>query len=227
MMRSFWYLVILLALVPSLSFTADKLSDLPIREFPAANGSRSVMAVFLTGDAGWADADKKMAQSLADSGISVVGINALKYFWHRRTPEEASQALQIILSYYMPAWEKDGVIVMGYSLGADVLPFMISRLPEEMRSKIVLITLVSLGHNADFKFHFAEWLGISSHHEFPVKPEIERLRGMKILCISGDNDHHSLCPELGSDLVTSVVLKGSHHIINHFGIIIHSMLGEI
>jgi type IV secretory pathway VirJ component len=203
------------------------LRDLPLTEFPATGNVRKVMAVLITGDAGWADADRRMAQTLADSGISVVGINSLKYFWHRRTPEEAALALERILSYYLPAWKKDGAILMGYSLGADVFPFMISRLPTEMQSKVVLVALVGLGHTVEFKFHLTEWLGKSKDDAMPVKPEIEKLRGMKILCFSGEHDSDALCPELGSDLVTSVVLKGGHHILDHYRAIIQAMLNEI
>jgi type IV secretory pathway VirJ component len=204
-----------------------ELHDLPLTEFLATNNARNVLSVFITGDAGWADADRRMAQSMADSGISVVGINALKYFWHRRTPEEAAQALQRILTYYLPAWKKDRAILMGYSLGADVFPFMISRLPEEMRSKIALVVFVGLGHTVEFKFHLTEWLGKSQDDAMPVKPEVEKLRGMKILCFSGEHDSDALCPELSPDLVTSIVLKGGHHVLSHFGPIIQTMLDAI
>jgi len=205
----------------------QELSDLPLTEFAASGANRNAMAVFITGDGGWADADKGMAQALADSGVPVVGINALKYFWQKRSPDEASKALGRILSYYLPAWKKDRAVLMGYSLGADVFPFMISRLPEEERRKVALVVLIGLGHTVEFEFHVTEWLGASHDGALPVQPEVEKLRGMQILCFSGEEDKDSLCPELDSSLVTSIVMTGGHHVKSHYAPIIQAILDRV
>ena len=51
------------------------LSDLPLIEVPARDSTTNLMGVLITGDGGCAPADKGIAQSLADKGISIVGLN--------------------------------------------------------------------------------------------------------------------------------------------------------
>jgi len=42
------------------------------------------------------------------------------------------QDLTRILRHYLPAWNRQKVVLVGYSMGADVLPFLISRLPADL-----------------------------------------------------------------------------------------------
>jgi type IV secretory pathway VirJ component len=44
------------------------------------------MAVFWSGDGGWADLDEKISAGLAGHGVPVVGVNSFKYLWTTRTP---------------------------------------------------------------------------------------------------------------------------------------------
>ncbi len=201
------------------------LANLPISIFPASNQKRDWMAMFITGDGGWGVTDKGITQALADSGISVVGLNSLKYFWKRRTPSETAQDLEKILTHYLALWKKEKVLLIGYSLGADVLPFMVNGLSPELRQKIGLITLLGPGHSVDFKFHLTNWLGGSQgKNALPVRPEVEKLRGIRILCFYGENDKDALCPELKPGLVESVVLEGGHRVKHNYGPILEEIM---
>ena len=103
-------------------------AKLPLVEVPATKGASDTLVVFISGDGGWAKIDKAISKILADNGMPVVGLNALQYFWTKRTPESASRDLQAILERYFARWKKQRVLFVGYSRGADVLPFMIARL---------------------------------------------------------------------------------------------------
>jgi len=52
------------------------ISDLPVIEVPASGPTTTPMAVILSGDGGWAGVDKRMAASLAERGLPVVGLNS-------------------------------------------------------------------------------------------------------------------------------------------------------
>jgi len=192
--------------------TAPSVADLPLVEVPAPGSSSASLAVMLSGDGGWASLDREGAEVLAARGIPVVGLDTLRYFWKRRTPEESAQALQRILEHYLTTWEKTSVILVGYSRGADVLPFMANRLSEKMLSQVSLIALLGPGLAVDFEFHLTEWLseprGASAR---PVMPEVEKLRGRKILCVYGQQEAESLCPKLEKDLVILDARPGTHH----------------
>ena len=65
------------------------LGDLPLVAVPAQPGTApsDLIAIMLSGDGGWAGLDKDVAAALAAQGITVVGLDSLRYFWSPRTPE--------------------------------------------------------------------------------------------------------------------------------------------
>ncbi len=188
------------------------LGGLPIVEVPAEGAGPDLLAVVISGDGGWAGLDREVGGELARRGIPVVGLNALQYFWTARTPEGSSGDLARILRHYLGAWSKREALLIGYSLGADVLPFLANRLPADLLDRVREIVLIGPGRTAEFEFHLSEWLfssdGASSR---PVLPEVERLRGRRILCVYGEEEKRSLCPELDRDLAVSERIPGGHH----------------
>jgi len=198
----------------TLLFSAAALSaatpKLPLIEVPATSGTSDTLVVFISGDGGWAAIDREISKVLASNGMPVVGLNALQYFWTKRTPESASRDLATIIDTYLSVWHKSRVLLAGYSRGADVLPAMISRLPAETQARIRMIALIGPSPKVEFEFHVADWMRNSSGG-LPVKPEVAKL-SQRILCLSGEDDHDSLCRELGGHpLIDVVTLKGAHH----------------
>jgi type IV secretory pathway VirJ component len=156
-----------------------------------------------------------------------VGLNSLQYFWKARTPDGASQDLERILRHYLALWKKDRVILIGYSLGADVLPFMVARIPGDLRERVHLIALLGPGREADFEFHLTDWIGGTSRKTFRlVLPEAEKLRGTKMLCFYGEQEKHSLCRDLPQGLAVVIPLKGAHHFGGHFEAVSETILRE-
>ena len=61
---------------------------------PAQAGTSSdTLVVFVSGDGGWAKIDKEISAVLAATGMPVVGLNALQYFWTKKTPEIAAAGM--------------------------------------------------------------------------------------------------------------------------------------
>jgi type IV secretory pathway VirJ component len=187
------------------------LADLPIVEVLAAKSkSNSTFAVLLSGDGGWAGLDKKVAAALAAKGIDVVGIDSLRYFWTPRTPQGLASDLDRVVRYYAAHWHKTGAVLVGYSQGADVLPFAINRLPPASRQLVTYAVLMGLGTNASFEFHVGNWLGGESG-AIPIQPEAAKLQPNKTLCIYGADEKNSLCPKLAPASVEAHVMEGGHH----------------
>ena len=185
------------------------LADLPIVEARAA-GTSDLFVVFLSGDGGWAGIDKNVAAALVARGISVAGVDSLRYFWTARTPQGLGADLDRIVRYYAFHWKKKRALVIGYSQGADVLPFAINRLPAATRRRVVLAAMLGLDARADFEFHLSNWV-TDSDSGLPVRPELDKLVVPAALCIYGDDDADSLCPHLLNSRVKIVKLAGGHH----------------
>lgn len=206
----------------------ESIGNLPVIEVPAAGSSRDLMAVHITGDGGWGVTDRGIAKALAAQDIPVVGLNALQYFWKRKTPEQTASDLDRIIRHYLAVWGKKRAILIGYSFGADVLPFAVNRLPNDTRAKIQLVAFLGLSESADFEFHFMNWLSDRSRPtSLPVRPEVERLRGMKILCFYGTEDKGALCPSLEPGVVESIPLQSGHRFGRGFDPVVDAILTAV
>jgi type IV secretory pathway VirJ component len=183
---------------------------LPLVYVPATGGTSDTLVVFISGDGGWAAIDKAVAGALAQHGLPVVGLNALQYFWTKRTPETAARDLQIIIASELARSHKSRVLLVGYSRGADVLPAMINRLAVEVQQKIRLVALLGPSPRVEFQFHVTDWI-----HDrgtgLAVEPEVEKLKAPRVLCLWGEDDKESLCPRLAAPNVRVVTMKGAHH----------------
>lgn len=200
---------------------------LPLVELPATKPQGDRFAVMISGDGGWRRIDTKVTDKLRADGIPVVGFLANEYFRTRRTPEQCGCALERVIRYYQIVWKKPNVIIAGYSRGADVLPFMASRLPHDLRPSIKLIALLGLGPMIDFKYT-PSWFfwHFTKEPQWPVKPEMEKLRGLPILCVYGEKEKTSLCHELDPGLAKILREPGGHHFAGKYHDIAEAILAE-
>ena len=203
------------------------LKDLPLVEVPATAQRGDTLAFLVSGDGGWVGLDREVSKVLASRGVPVVGLNSLAYFWKRRTPEESGKDLERILRSYLPRWHAEKVLLLGYSRGADVLPFMASRLPEDLRAHVRLIVLIGPDDTVDFEFHLSDWLGNDHHdNDLPVLPEVRKLEGMSVVCLYGESENDTLCPTLEHESVQVVRLSGGHHFGGEYSAIAERILQE-
>ncbi len=188
------------------------LFDLPIIEVEATGkGDRDdTFAILLSGDGGWAGLDKEVATALAARGIPVAGIDSLRYFWRARTPQGLAQDIDRTLRYYASLWKKQRAFLIGYSQGADVLPFAVNRLPAATRDLVALSVLIGVSKTASFEFHVSHWLG-SGADGMAVQPETDKMSSDDTLCLYGDDDDESLCPTIGATHARVFELQGGHH----------------
>lgn len=202
-------------------------SDLPLVEVPAQD-DRSELAFMASGDGGWASVDRQVAGVLAGKGVPVVGLDTLQYYWQPHSPEASAQALERILRHYLARWRKQRVLLIGYSRGADVLPFMASRLPPDLARRVELIALLGPELLVAFAFHYRDWIeSAPSPDSLPVQPEVEKLRGTKLLCVYGADESDSLCPRLPVGLARLDERPGGHHFGGDYREIAARILSEI
>lgn len=195
----------------------DPVAGIPVVEIPAeADVKEAVdadtLAIIWSGDGGWRDIDSSMGDALAARGIPVAGIDSFEYFWHTRTPDEMARDLDRLIRHYTSLWGRHKVLLIGYSFGADTLPFAVSRLPDEDKAALRLLGLLSPSRGADFQINVAAYLGNSDEGAFPLMPEMAKLSDLPIACLYGEEDaDDSLCTEPGFTAGHILKLAGGHH----------------
>jgi type IV secretory pathway VirJ component len=115
-----------------------------------------------------------------------------------------------MIRYYLAHLNKQRVLLIGYSQGADVLPFAVNRLPQASRARVRLAAVLGLSEHALFEFHLSSWVSNGAGGR-PTLPEVNRMTGMPVLCIYGEDEKDSLCPQLDPTRFSVVKLKGGHH----------------
>lgn len=203
---------------------ATEVRDLPLTEVAAAINKGDTLAVLLTGDGGWAGIDRQLSARLAALGIPVAGVNSLKYYWSAKTPETAATDVTRVARYYFNLWHKQRLILIGYSFGADVLPFIYNRLPADLRSHVGTVNLLGLSATATFEVHVSEWLPGSAPDGLATTPEIARMVGAAILCLHGEGERDSLCDRLPASQVTARQIGTGHHFSGDYAGIADSII---
>ncbi|MEP7381360.1 MAG: AcvB/VirJ family lysyl-phosphatidylglycerol hydrolase [Gemmatimonadota bacterium] len=193
---------------------------IPVIERPGT-GSDGPLAVLLTGDGGWANADQKLTDGLIARGAAVVGVNMRAYLSDGRTPDETARDLACIARRYGALWRRDRLLLIGYSRGADIAPFVAARWPADLRARLSMVALVSMSMRANFKYHFLDLVrDVDRPDDLDIAPEIARLRGLTVICVYGADDEHSGCPTADSTIVTRYPRLGGHRVSEGFDAII-------
>ena len=190
--------------------TPQALAGLPVVEVPAKQPG-TTLAILISGDGGWAGIDKAVAAALSGRGIAVVGVDSLRYFWKERSPQSTAADVDRIVRHYMEAWDRKDVLLIGYSQGADVLPFVFNRLPAQTRAHVRLAAMLGLGERATFEFHLGNWLS-GGDDGLAIAPELQRMSATRALCVYSEEEaDDSSCPDAASSTLRAVSLPGGHH----------------
>jgi type IV secretory pathway VirJ component len=199
------------------------IQELPLVEARVTSTTRnSRLAVIWSGDGDWAGFVRGITRELNASAVSVVGLKSRS--WLTQRPEKnadlAGQDLSRILRTYLTMWNADSVLLIGYSRGADLLPFAVSRLPADLRKRVGFLVLISPAVNANFGFH---WIDLISNKRRPddldLAPEVRKLAGLRILCVYGTLDQSALCPVLEAGVAQTVARESGHHMEDPEGLV--------
>ncbi len=194
---------------PVQAASAARLTNLPLIEVPVASRG-DTLAVFYSGDGGWAGIDRNLAQGFVKAGVPVVGYDSLRYFWTRRSPQAAADDLAAVIRHYQAAWGKQRVILAGYSFGADALPVIVQHLPPDLRGQVRIVALLGTDAAGELEFHPGDWLDVSGKDTYPIAPVLASLKDTPVVCVYGAQERDDACPTFPAS-VRKIGLPGDHH----------------
>ncbi|MCF6112189.1 virulence factor family protein [Mesorhizobium muleiense] len=196
------------AAVKSLMENQTIFGDIPVVDIDPP-GKPSALAIFVSGDGGWRDLDKTIGEWMARKDIHVLGLDALHYFWSQRNPKEFAADLATLIEKGDPTGDLP-IMLIGYSFGADTLPFTWSYLPPDLQGRIRLVGLLAPGQTTSFQVSVSGWLGMEDG-DYKIVPAIAALPADRVLCVYGEEEDDSACPDPSLNSVTRVKTAGGHH----------------
>jgi type IV secretory pathway VirJ component len=199
--------------------------SMPIVEVAAAQPSDSV-ALFYSGDGGWRDLDRDLSNELAQRGLPVVGIDALRYFWQHKSSQQGAADLNQLMQTYQQKWASQRFILIGYSFGADVLPAFYNQLPASAQQQIAALVLLAPGRSGSFEIEVKGWLG-QTGGEAPTGPELLKLPASKVLCVYGSEERLESACTLPGAPGEALQLPGGHHFDQNYSALADKVLKSI
>jgi type IV secretory pathway VirJ component len=207
---------------------STEVGDLPIVELPAPKAR--TLGIFLSGDGGWRDIDKDIAEELNRNDIAIVGLDSLRYFWTQKSPADIARDISHIADTYSKRWKTTRVALLGFSFGADVIPFAWPRVTPDMQSATDLVALLSIDDMASFQISVSSFIGAESATDRPLRPLLARLPKSRTMCFFGadekaDGETACTAPELtGASIVER---PGGHHFDGDYQAIARLILARL
>lgn len=191
--------------------------NLPVTLLPTAQRDDSKPLVFLiSGDGGWTSFDHSLGESLAEKGMPVVGLDAQQYFWNLKTPEKCAAEFSQAIEHYLQQWDKKSFILVGYSFGANIIPFVGDKMTLELKEKLTGLYCLSPNEKADFEIHIMDMLGFGAKREsYDVPAQINKMRQFSTTCIFGDEEDKSLPARFKEAGALVTTIPGNHHYNNN------------
>jgi type IV secretory pathway VirJ component len=203
----------------------DEVKDLPLIITNSKVSDRQApLALLISGDGGWYGFEQQIADNLAQNGIPTIGLDSKKYFWHRKTPEQTASDIAKALNYYGKEWGRTRYVLVGYSLGAEIVPFIANRLPEDVKSKVQSTALLSPATTTDFEIHITNMLGMGNkQNTYNTTEEIIKMQNIPTLLIFGEGEKNDLPGLLGGTKAIIRKIPGDHHYKFNLPLIMQTM----
>jgi type IV secretory pathway VirJ component len=203
----------------------DDVKNLPVVITNSKTQDRQApVALLISGDGGWYGFEQQIADHLAKEGIPTVGLDSKKYFWKRRTPEGTASDIAKALNFYSNEWGRDKFVLIGYSLGAEIVPFIVNALPEDIKSKVESAVLLSPATTTDFEIHISNMLGMGNRQNtYHTIDEIVKMQNIPTLIIFGDGEKTEVPALLSGTSVKIRKIPGDHHYKFNLPLIMQTM----
>lgn len=224
MKRAFFLFFILITMGSMTSFPVD--GDFATKEWNAVTHEKPLL-FYISGDGGFNKFSTNLCEALNKEDYDVVALNARTYFDDKKTPEQTTIDITNFLSKKLTGRKNQQVAFIGYSFGADVLPFVLNRLPKNFEDKVKTSFFLASSGSTDFEIHWSDIFGGSTKRSMDVASEINTLQNKKIVIMNGSDDRNLDRKKITLNKFTFVELPGGHHFDGDIDEIVKAIIKNI
>lgn len=193
-----------------LAFThAGAQRSLPISVFKSSDTTKPLL-LYVSGDGGLSNSFSPLLKKMNALGFSIIGLNAQSYFWRKKKPQRATEDFTKLISAYMSAWHCKSFVFIGYSFGADVIPFIKNRLPPGLATMNKHTILMSPSKKTDFEIHILDMIGCEIGGGYNIPKEINNMKG-DVTIFFGSEEHKFPMRQITNANIHFASLPGGHH----------------
>jgi type IV secretory pathway VirJ component len=190
-----------------ISFAQSK--ALPLSIYKSADTTKPLI-FYMSGDGGFNKFSVSFMEALNKSGYAVIGLNSKEYFWSKKKPEEAANAIEQVLTDSNKHWKKKNILLIGYSFGADVAPFILTHFSPAFAVKVNHLFLLSPSEKTDFEVHLLQMAGWGKNQGQSVPAEINKT-SKPVTIIAGDDEKDFPFDQLTIKNKKIIKMPGGHH----------------
>lgn len=201
-------------------------ADFPVKQWNAATQDKPLV-FYITGDGGLNSFSNSVCAGLNKNGYEVIALNAKKYFWDKKTPEQTATDVAQYLANKLNGRKNQEVILIGYSFGADVIPFVVNRLPAALSQKVATTFIMASSGSTDFEIHVADMFGKAKRRGVEVVPEINKMGNHRVVILNGSEDEDLDLSKITLRHYTHEVLPGGHHFEGKVNEIVSIIVAQI
>jgi len=192
-------------------FSPHAQDSLPLQYTDHQDTSKPLI-VYISGDGGMNRFTNSLIHSLHTKGYAVLALDARHYFWRKKDPQEFANDMNGAISTYLKNEKRKSFIVLGYSFGADVTPFLVTRLSASLREKCRNVLLLSPSRSTNFEIRFLDMIGWSSGNGQNVVTELNRSSIPVVLFFGKDENQFPVNEITVSKQI--IIMEGGHHYHN-------------
>ncbi|MBA4166034.1 MAG: virulence factor family protein [Chitinophagaceae bacterium] len=192
--------------------TAQK-SVLPVKEWSASVESPFVL--YISGDGGFNSFSTTLCNAFSKGGYGVTAVNSKTYFWDKKTPEQTSRDISEYLDKQFKGRVNQQLVLVGYSFGADVMPFIVNRLDTLLKPKLVSVVLISPSTSTDFEIHWSDMFGGNAKRSMDVLAEINKMDAPKVATFFGAEEGNFPVKDIQLKNYDNQTLPGGHRFDGH------------
>jgi type IV secretory pathway VirJ component len=189
-------------------FGLQRSLDLPLWEYPVS-GHSDYFVILFSGDGGMKPIIEAITSYLNSKKIPIVVLNIQRYLWTEKKPSQIAADLEKLISFYSQKWTKQRAVIMGYSMGADILPFGINCIKPAFQPLIKDIVLIAPAQRTLFKIKLLSYV-YDDNEGAEILPELKKIKNNNIYCIC-DDKKESLCNLPLTGIAPFTKLTGGHH----------------